>query len=100
MRISVLYVINMVKIRVRSGRGTRIIEVDSDATKWSGDQFKQFQAAAKEAAKDKYITVGRGTGKIKFSDMPAPKARPSTEGMTRITGRGTGSRKSRNKGSN
>ena len=24
----------MVKIRVRSGRGTRIIEVDSDATKW------------------------------------------------------------------
>jgi len=48
----------MVKIRVRSGRGTRIIEVDDDATKWSGDQFKQFQAAAKEGAKDKYISVG------------------------------------------
>ncbi len=99
MRISISYVINMVKIRVRSGRGTRIIEVDSDATKWSGDQFKQFQAASKAAAKDKYITVGRGTGKIKFGDLPDPKARASTEGMTRITGRGTGSRKSKNKGS-
>ncbi len=89
----------MVKIRVRSGRGTRVIEVDSDATKWSGDEFKQFQAASKEASKDKYITVGRGTGKIKFSDLPDPKPRSSTEGMTRVTGRGTGSRKSRNTGS-
>jgi hypothetical protein len=31
--------------------------------------------------------------------LPEPRARPSTEGMTRITGRGTGSRKSQNKGS-
>jgi hypothetical protein len=31
--------------------------------------------------------------------MPDPKERPSTEGMTRITGRGTGSRKSKNQGS-
>ena len=31
--------------------------------------------------------------------LPDSKPRPSTEGMTRITGRGTGSRKSTNKGS-
>jgi len=93
MRISVLYVINMVKIRVRSGRGTRIIEVDSDATKWTGEEFKQFQAAAKEKAKDKYITTGRGTGKIKFSDLPEPKARPDTKGMWVSSGRGTKKRK-------
>ncbi len=31
--------------------------------------------------------------------LPKTKPRPSTEGMTRITGRGTASRKSRNKGS-
>ncbi len=84
----------MVKIRVRSGRGTRIIEVDDDATKWTGDQFKQFQAASKEGAKDKYISVGRGTGKIKFSDLPDPKKRPEYKG-TITSGRGTGKRKTK-----
>ncbi len=81
----------MVKIRVRSGRGTRIIEVDDDATKWTGDQFKQFQAAAKEGAKDKYISVGRGTGKIKFGDIPTTDTK-STKGMWVSSGRGTGRR--------
>ena len=44
------------------------------------------------------VHTGRGTGSRRLGDMPDPKARPSTEGMTRITGRGTGSRKSKNKG--
>ncbi len=85
----------MVKIRVRSGRGTRIIEVDSDAAKWTGEQFKQFQEASKEAAKKsgiKYVTSGRGTGKINFSDIPAPKAK-DTKGMWVSSGRGTKKRK-------
>ena len=85
----------MVKIRIRSGRGTRIIEVDSDASKWSGEQFKQFQAASKEAAKKsgiRYVTSGRGTGKINFSDIPEPKSKPEYKG-TIISGRGTGKRK-------
>ena len=72
----------MVKIRVRSGRGTRIIEVDSDAAKWTGEQFKQFQSAAKEEATKhgiKYVTSGRGTGKISFSDIPEPKKRPEAK---------------------
>ncbi len=82
MRNSILYVINMVKIRVRSGRGTRIIEVDSDATKWTGDQYKKIQEAAKSKAKAagvKYVTSGRGTGKISFSDIPEPKKRPAAK---------------------
>jgi len=85
----------MVKIRVRSGRGTRIIEVDSDASKWSGEQFKEFQASSKEAAKKsgiKYVTSGRGTGKISFSDIPEPKSRPEYKG-TITSGRGTGRKK-------
>ncbi len=72
----------MVKIRVRSGRGTRIIEVDSDATKWTGEEYKQIQAAAKENAEKagiKYVTSGRGTGKISFSDIPEPKKRPAAK---------------------
>lgn len=89
----------MVKIKVRAGRGTRIIEVDSDASKWTGDEFKQIQAARKATTANRMVHTGRGTGTRKLGDMPDPKARPSTEGMTRITGRGTGSRKSRNKGS-
>jgi len=96
MRISISYVINMVKIRVRSGRGTRIIEVDSDATKWTGEEYKQIQAAAKAKAKDsgiKYVSSGRGTAKINFSDMPDPKKRPDTKGMWVSSGRGTGKRK-------
>ncbi len=95
MRISLLYVINMVKIRIRSGRGTRIIEVDSDAQKWSGEDFKKIQQARKEAAEKsgiKYVTSGRGTGKITFSDIKETKA-PSTKGMWVSSGRGTKKRK-------
>ena len=43
--------------------------------------------------------LGRGVRTTKAEDLPKPQPRPSTEGMTRITGRGTASRKSRNKGS-
>ncbi|MBL7002107.1 MAG: hypothetical protein ISR80_05060 [Nitrosopumilus sp.] len=79
----------MVKIRVRSGRGTKIIEVDANPANWSGEEFKKFQASRKEASKDKYISTGRGTGKIKFGDISEPKARPDTKGMWVSSGRGT-----------
>lgn len=89
----------MGKIRIRTGRGTGTIEVDDDASKWSGDEFKKIQEARKKATSNRMVSSGRGTGTRKLSDIPDPKARPSTEGMTRSTGRGTGSRKSTNKGS-
>ncbi len=82
----------MAKIKVRSGRGTRIIEVDTDAAKWSGKEFKEIQEARKAAAKDKYISVGRGTGKIKFGDIATTKV-TDTKGMWVSSGRGTGRRK-------
>jgi len=69
----------MVKIRVRSGRGTRIIEVDSDATKWTGEQFKEIQAARKAASGNRMISSGRGTGSRKLSDIPEPKKRPAAK---------------------
>jgi hypothetical protein len=89
----------MGKIRIRTGRGTGTIEVDDDASKWSGDEFKKIQEARKKVAANKMVHTGRGTGSRRLGDMPEPKARPSTEGMTRSTGRGTSSRKSENKGS-
>lgn len=81
----------MAKIKVRSGRGTRIIEVDDNAQKWQGDDFKKAQEARKKAAQDKYITTGRGTGKIKFGDIKTT-ASTSTKGMWVSSGRGTGKR--------
>jgi len=88
----------MGKIKVRTGRGTGTIEVDEDASKWSGDEFRKIQEERKKATSGKMVHTGRGTGSRKLGNMPDPKDRPSTEGMTRVTGRGTGSRKSKNKG--
>jgi len=84
----------MVKIRVRSGRGTRIIEVDSDATKWTGEQFKEIQAARKATTGNRMVSSGRGTGRRKLSDIPEPKKRPEYKG-TITSGRGTGKRKAK-----
>jgi len=89
----------MGKIRIRTGRGTGTIEVDDDPKKWSGDEFRKIQAERKKASANRMVNTGRGTGSKRLGDVPDAKSRPSTEGMTRITGRGTGSRKSKNKGS-
>ena len=85
----------MGKIKIRTGRGTGTIEVDDDASKWSGDDFKRIQAARKAAAANRTVSSGRGTGTRKLGDIPEPKKATDTKGMTRSTGRGTGSRKSR-----
>ena len=84
----------MVKIRVRSGRGTRIIDVDSDASKWTGEQYKEIQAARKASTGDRMVSSGRGTGRRKLSDIPEPKKRPEYKG-TITSGRGTGKRKTK-----
>ncbi len=85
----------MAKVRIRAGRGKGFIWVDSDASKWTGDQFKEIQAASKDKAEKggiKYVTSGRGTGKISFSNIPEPKKRPEYKG-TITSGRGTGRKK-------
>lgn len=89
----------MGKIKIRTGRGTGTREVEDGQKKWSGDEYRKIQEERKKAAANRMIHTGRGTGAKRLGDLPDPKARPSTEGMTRITGRGTGSRKSTNKGS-
>ena len=89
----------MGKIRVRTGRGTGTVEVDDTGKKWSGDAYRKAQEEKKKKAANRMVHTGRGTGSKRLGDLPEPKNRPSTEGMTRITGRGTGSRKSKNQGS-
>jgi hypothetical protein len=74
------------------GRGTtrRVSEKEKD--NWVGPAFREHQRMQKEAAKDKYITVGRGTTKIKFGDMAETPA-SSGKGMWVSSGRGTGRRR-------
>ena len=85
----------MGKIRIRTGRGTGTRDIDDGEKNWAGDAYRKKQAEMKEKAKNRTIH----TGTRKLGDIPDPQPRPSTEGRTRITGRGTGSRKSTNKGS-
>ncbi len=82
----------MAKVRIRAGRGKGFIWVDSDASKWSGDQFKEIQAARKSTTGDRMVSSGRGTGRRKLGDMPDPKSRPEYKG-TITSGRGTGKSK-------
>jgi hypothetical protein len=83
----------MVKVKIRTGRGTGTIEVDVKDLSFSGAEFKKVQADKKKAAGNRMVSTGRGTGRRRLSDTPEPKDRPSTKGKTRSTGRGTGSRK-------
>ena len=75
------------------GRGTSSRKTTGkEKDNWTGSPFKEYSAAQKEAAKDRFITMGRGTQKIKFGDV-AETTRPSGKGMWIGTGRGTGRRK-------
>ncbi len=83
----------MGKIVRVGGRGTsrRITVKESD--NWTGDSYKKVQEKSKEAAKDRYVSFGRGTKRIKFSEIPETSGRPAGKGMWVGTGRGTGKRK-------
>lgn len=82
-------------VRVGSrGTSRRIVtKEEDDANNWTGAPFREVMARRKEAAKDKYITTGRGTGSIRFGDLAPSAGRPSGKGMWVRTGRGTSKRK-------
>ena len=68
------------------------IAIDDKGQKWSGAEYKKIQEEKKAASKDKFITTGRGTGKIKFGDIKSTSL-PSTKGLWVSSGRGTKKRK-------
>lgn len=74
------------------GRGTSRRVASKEDENWTGSAFANLQKKRKEQAKDRYISVGRGTGKIKFNDIGTSTGRPSGKGMWVSTGRGTGKR--------
>ncbi len=75
------------------GRGTTRRVAEKEPDNWTGPAFRDHMAKQKEASKDRYITMGRGTAKIKFGDIADTAGRSSGKGMWVSTGRGTGKRK-------
>ncbi|WP_067959631.1 hypothetical protein [Nitrosopumilus sp. Nsub] len=69
----------MVKVKIRTGRGTGTIEVDVEDLKFSGEEFKKIQAERKKAGGSRTVSTGRGTGRRKLSDTPEPKSRPTAK---------------------
>ena len=74
------------------GRGTSRRVADKKADNWTGDAYKKVMADRKAAAKDVYVTMGRGTRKIKLGDIAETKGRPSGKGHWVRTNRGTSKR--------
>ena len=75
------------------GRGTSRRVVDKQADNWSGSTFKDLQKKKKDAAGDRYVSMGRGTRRVKFSDIAETPGRSDGKGMWVSTGRGTGRRR-------
>lgn len=83
----------MGKVVKVGGRGTSRRTVDEDdKTNWAGDSFKEYQQKRKDAAGDEYVSMGRGTRKVKLKDIKETKS-ADTKGRYVSTGRGTGRRK-------
>lgn len=82
----------MGKVVKVGGRGTSRRVVDADKENWSGESFKEYQRKKKEAAGNEYVSTGRGTRKVKLSDIKETK-QADTKGRYVSMGRGTSRRK-------
>lgn len=82
----------MGKVVKVGGRGTSRRTVDVDKENWAGDSFKEYQRKQKEAAGNEYVSMDRGTRKVKLSDIKETK-KADTKGRYVSMGRGTGRRK-------
>ncbi len=86
------------KVRKVGRRGTESYDVELEPQNWAGDAYRKKELdKLNKVFKNLTMHLGRGIRTVKLRDIPDPQPRPSTEGMVRITNRGTGSRLSRNK---
>jgi len=75
------------------GRGTSRRISDKEADNWTGKDYAELQKKRKDAAKDVFVSMGRGTKKIKLGDIAETSGRPTGKGRWVSSGRGTGRRK-------
>ena len=86
------------KITIVGHRGTEAHETEVGEQNWAGDSYRKVeQDSLKNVPKNTTLHLGRGVRTTTAGEMPELQPRPSTEGMTRVTNRGTGSRASKNK---
>ncbi len=71
------------------GRGTARRVTEKEADNWSGAAYREVQKKRKEAAGDRYVSMGRGTRRVKFSDIAETSGRSEGKGMWVSSGRGT-----------
>ncbi len=75
---------------VRVGaRGTSRRVTEKQADDWTGPAYRDLQKKKKDAAGARYISTGRGTSRIKFSDIAETSGRSEGKGMWVSSGRGT-----------
>ncbi len=87
------------KVTKVSHRGTEAHEAEVGEQNWAGDSYRKVeQDSLEKVPKNTTLHLGRGVRTTTAGEMPEPQPRPSTEGLTRVTNRGTGSRASKNKG--
>lgn len=84
---------NMGKVVRVGGRGTSRRVSEKEADNWTGKDYAELQKKRKDAAKDIYVSMGRGTKKIKLGDIAETTGRPTGKGRWVSSGRGTGRRK-------
>ena len=77
----------MVKVKIRTVRGTGTIEVDVEDLKFSGLEFQALQKERKRLAGNRTVTTGRGTGSRKLQETPDPEPKPAPK--VTLTNRGT-----------
>ncbi len=87
------------KIMISGHRGTEVHEAEISEQNWAGDAYRKVELEKLEKIpKSATLHLGRGIRTTTVGEMPEPQLRPSTEGMARVTNRGTSSRASKNKG--
>jgi len=87
------------KVTIVTHRGTEAHQVEVGEQNWAGDSYRKVeQDSLKKVPKNTTLHLGRGVRTTTACELPEPQPRPSTEGMTRVTNRGTSSRASKNTG--
>ena len=89
---------NMKMLQTKN-RGTSIERRDVGEQNWAGDSYRKIQKERLQSiGQNLVLHLGRGVRTTKLNELPEPRPRKSTAGMTRSTNRGTSSRKSKNHG--
>ena len=81
--------VDTIVVRRSVEKGTRIISEPVKPSNWAGKEFKRHESKRLELAGDLMIMSGKGTSKIKLSEMQKSKT-PEIKGHYIVTGRGTG----------